>query len=227
MRTILVVGSSKGIGHELSKILVESNKVIGISRSASGLGHGNFEEHLLDASKEDLPPIEKLDGLVYCPGTINLKPFSRLSQDDFMNDFKVNVMGAVRVLQHYEKSLKKGDHASVVLFSTVASAVGMPFHASVAVSKSGVEGLVKSLAAEWVPRMRINAIAPTLTNTPLASGILRNEEAKNRMEQRHPMKRILEAREVAQFAEFLLSENAISQTGQIFPLDCGMVSVRT
>ncbi len=171
MRTILVVGGSRGIGKEVVKKLLPENKVVSISREASDLDHVNLTQIELDAVKGELPELEEVDGLVYCPGTINLKPFSRLSEEDFLNDFEINVLGAVRVLKAYEKALKKSDQASVVLFSTVASDMGMTFHASVAISKSGVEGLAKSLAAEWAPKIRVNAIAPTITDTTLASKI--------------------------------------------------------
>ena len=227
MRTYLIIGSSKGIGRALTLKLLENDFVIGISRTPSGIDHANFEEHLLDVTSGELPDLDKLDGLVYCPGTINLKPFSRFSDEDFIKDFQVNVMGAIRVLQKYERVIKKGNYPSVVLFSTVACAVGMPYHSSVAVSKSGIEGLTRSLAAEWAPKIRVNAIAPTLTDTPLASGILRNDEAREKMRQRHPLNRILSADEVAGLAGFLLSESSSSQSGQIFPMDCGMIGLRS
>lgn len=227
MKTYMIIGSSRGIGRALALKLLETDAVIGISRTPSEIEHGNFMENLLDITSDSLPEMDRLDGLVYCPGTINLKPFSRFSDEDFVDDFKINVLGAIRVLQGYERALKKAEQPSVVLFSTVASSVGMPYHSSVAVSKSGIEGLVRSLAAEWAPKIRINAIAPTLTDTPLASGILRNEDVRTKMEERHPLKRILAAEEVAQLAGFLLSESSASQSGQIFPMDCGMIGLRS
>ena len=169
---------------------------------------------------------EEVDGLVYCPGTINLKPFSRLTDEDFRSDFDINVMGAVRVLQRYEKILKKSDQGSVVLFSTVAAEMGMTFHSSVAVSKAGVEGLTKSLAAEWVPRIRVNAIAPTITDTSLAEKILRNDAMREKMKERHPLKRILDPSEVAELCVYLLSDGSASITGQVLKLDAGMLSVK-
>ena len=226
MRKILVVGGSKGIGREIVKKLVEENRVYCFSRSKSEEVHENLKTYELDVLKDDLPEIEELDSVVYCPGSINLKPFSRLTPSDYQEDFEINVMGAIRVLKAYEKILKKGNNPSVVLFSTVASDMGMIFHASVAVSKSAVEGLVKSLAAEWAPIIRVNAIAPTITDTDLAERILRNDSIREKMRDRHPLKRILEPSEVAELACFLLSPAAASMTGQILKMDAGMVSVK-
>jgi NAD(P)-dependent dehydrogenase (short-subunit alcohol dehydrogenase family) len=227
MRTILVIGGSKGIGKEIViKLLQRGNRVISVSRNMSELEHENLENHQLDVLKGELPEVEQLDSVVYCPGSINLKPFSRLTTSDYLEDFEINVLGAIRVLKEYEKILKKGDNPSVVLFSTVASDMGMIFHASVAVSKSGVEGLVKSLAAEWAPNIRVNAIAPTITDTSLAERILRNDSIREKMKERHPLKRILEPSEVAELACYLLSPSASSITGQILKMDAGMLSVK-
>jgi NAD(P)-dependent dehydrogenase (short-subunit alcohol dehydrogenase family) len=226
MKTILVVGGSRGIGKEVVKNLLPENKVVSISREASDLDHENLTQIELDAVKGELPELDEVDGLVYCPGTINLKPFSRLSEEDFLNDFEINVLGAVRVLKAYEKALKKSDQASVVLFSTVASDMGMTFHASVAISKSGVEGLAKSLAAEWAPKIRVNVIAPTITDTTLASKILRNDAIREKMKERHPLKKILDPTEVAELAVYLLSKGSRSITGQVLKMDAGMLSIK-
>ncbi len=226
MRTILVVGGSRGIGKEVVKKLLPENKVVSISREASDLEHVNLTQIEMDAVKGELPELEEVDGLVYCPGTINLKPFSRLSEEDFLNDFEINVLGAVRVLKAYEKNLKKSAQASVVLFSTVASDMGMTFHSSVAISKSGVEGLAKSLAAEWAPKIRVNAIAPTITDTTLASKILRNDAIREKMKERHPLKKILDPTEVAELAVYLLSNGSRSITGQVLKMDAGMLSIK-
>lgn len=226
MKTILVVGGSKGIGREIVFRQLKCNKVISFSRNASDLAHENLMSHELDVTRDELPGLERVDALVYCPGSINLKPFTRLGREDYLADFEINVLGAIRVLKEYEKLLKKSEGASVVLFSTVASEMGMPFHSSVAVSKSGVEGLVRSLAAEWAPRIRVNAIAPTLTDTGLAAGILRSDEMREKMKERHPLKRILEPSEVAELASFLMSEGAASMTGQVLKMDAGMLSVK-
>jgi len=226
MKTIIVVGGSKGIGKALVEKLVPSCQVINISRTVPDISHDHLSHFSCDVTKEDLPEIETADGLVYCPGSINLKPISRLSIDDFKNDFEINVLGAVKVIQKYLPILKNGNNPSIVLFSTVAAKLGMPFHASIAVAKSGIEGLVKSLGAELAPSLRINAIAPTVTNTDLASKLLRNEKMIENITARHPLKKFLAPEEVADMTDFLLSDKASSISGQIFEMDCGIVSFK-
>ena len=226
MKTIIVIGGSKGIGKAIVTKLLTYCKVINISRSTPNISHDNLTHFDCDVTQDELPEIDNADGLVYCPGSINLKPMSRLSIDDFKDDFEINVLGAVKVIQKYLPILKNGNQPSVVLFSTVAAKLGMPYHASIAVAKSGVEGLVKSLGAELAPTLRINAIAPTVTNTDLASKLLRNDKMIENITERHPLKKFLSPEEVADMAEFLLSEKAASLSGQIFEMDCGIVSFK-
>ncbi len=224
MKTILVVGGSKGIGNAIVKVLKENHKIIIFSRSEVA-AEKNVIHYKLDVLEDELPEIENLDGLVYCPGSINLKPLKRLKIEDFQNDFDINVLGAVKVIQKYEKALSN-TIASVVLFSTVATKLGMPFHASIAVSKAGVEGLAKSLAAEYATKIRFNVIAPTITNTSLATRLLRNDKQKEMMKERHPLKSYLEPDEVASFAKYLLSKESRAMSGQVFPMDAGIVSLK-
>lgn len=226
MKTIVVIGGSKGIGNAVVNSLLESHHVINISRTSPESQHPNLNHYKCDILTDELPDLDSADGLVYCPGSINLKPISRLSLDDFRADFEINVLGAVKAIQKYLPQLKKGENPSILLFSTVAAKLGMPFHASVATSKSGVEGLVKSLGAELAPTIRVNAIAPTVTDTELASKLLRNEKMIDNITQRHPLKKFLNPEEVAATAEFLLSDKAASFSGQIFEMDCGIVSFK-
>lgn len=226
MNTIIVVGGSKGIGNAIVTSLLSSYKVVNISRTAPEQTHENLTHYGCDVINDELPDLESVDGLVYCPGSINLKPIKRLSLDDFKADFEINVLGAVKTIQKYLPALKNGNKPSIVLFSTVAAKLGMPFHASVAASKSAVEGLTKSLGAEFAPTIRVNAIAPTVTDTDLASKLLRNERMIENMNERHPLKKYLQPQEVADMAEFLLSEKAASISGQVFQMDCGIVSFK-
>lgn len=226
MKKIVIIGGSKGIGKAIIKALSDTHRIINISRTAPEMADANVTHYSCDILTDDLPDIDTLDGLVYCPGSINLKPVSRLSLDDFRADFEINVLGAVKSIQKYLPQLKKGSNPSILLFSTVASKLGMPFHASVATSKSGVEGLVKSLGAELAPTIRVNAIAPTVTDTQLASKLLRNEKMIENITERHPLKKFLNPEEVASTAAFLLSDKAASFSGQIFEMDCGIVSFK-
>lgn len=226
MKNVLIVGGSKGIGNAILTSLINECKIINVSRTPPEFDHPNLKHYSLDILTDDLPGIADIDVLIYCPGSINLKPISRLSLDDFKEDFEINVIGAVKVIQKYLDALKKGKKPAILLFSTVATKLGMPFHASVAASKSGIEGLVKSLAAELAPMVRVNAIAPTVTDTELASKLLRNDRMKESMSDRHPLKKYLDPQEVADMAQFLISDKATSISGQIFDLDCGIVSVK-
>jgi len=226
MRNILIIGGSKGIGNAVLQQQLEHNNVFNISRTEPGLTHSNLTHFSLDVLQDELPDIENIDTLVYCPGSITLKPISGLSVDDFRNDFEINVIGAVKVIQKYLPVLKKGNQPSIVLFSTVAAKLGMPFHASIATAKAGVEGLVKSLGAELAPTIRVNAIAPTITETSLSASILRNDRMKENMIERHPMKSYLKPDEVANMVDFLISEKASSISGQIFEMDYGLVSFK-
>ncbi|MEO8532924.1 MAG: SDR family oxidoreductase [Flavobacterium sp.] len=226
MGKILIIGGSKGIGNAILTQQLEHHLVYNISRTAPAISHPNLIHFQADVLQDALPDIENLDALIYCPGSINLKPILSLSIDDFREDFEINVIGAVKAIQKYLPVLRKGNSPSIVLFSTVAAKLGMPFHASIATAKSGVEGLVKTLGAELAPVIRINAIAPTITETSLSASILRNDRMKENMIERHPMKNYLKAEEVAQMTHFLISKNAGSISGQTFQMDYGLVSFK-
>jgi NAD(P)-dependent dehydrogenase (short-subunit alcohol dehydrogenase family) len=232
-KNIFVVGGSSGIGLEIVRDLAaDGHEVYTGSRSSRNLPDvGNVRQISLDVTSEslDLEQLpESLQGLVYCPGSIRLKPFQRLTTDDFVKDFHLNLVGAVKVIQGCLKRLRKSPQgASIVLFSTVAVKIGMPFHASVASAKAAVEGFARSLAAEFAPRIRVNAIAPSLTDTPLAKDLLSSEQKRQGSADRHPLKRIGNSPEIAQLAVHLLSDEASWMTGQILRIDGGMSSVRT
>jgi NAD(P)-dependent dehydrogenase (short-subunit alcohol dehydrogenase family) len=228
----LIVGGSSGIGLEIVNDLYQKNHEIYVaSRTTDALSNMSRVHHLtLDvrepvANLEDLPDV--LHGLVYCPGTIRLKPFQRLTTEDFLEDLQVNFLGAVQVIQACLKNLKKSSTgASILLFSTVAVKTGMPFHASTASAKAAVEGLTRSLAAEFAPRIRVNAIAPSLTDTRLAENLLSSEERRRGSAERHPLKRIGTPQDIARLAAHLLCDEGSWITGQVFHVDGGMSSVR-
>ena len=227
-KNILLIGGSSGIGLATAKLLTESHEVYIASRSSDSLTgldihHLPFDVTTNDLSTLDLPA--ELSGLVYCPGSINLRPFKGLKPEAFEADFQINVMGFVKSLQAVLSKLTT--NSSVVLYSTVAVKVGMPFHASVAASKGALEGLSKSLAAELAPKTRVNVIAPSITNTPLADRFLNNEAKMEKSAQRHPLKRVGEASDIAAMTRFLLSEDRSWMTGQILGLDGGMSTLNT
>ena len=231
MKTYLIVGGTSGIGLETTKLLSKNNRVIVISREKKNIdGLSNVEFFSADITKpaENLPEVDgEINGIVYCPGTINLKPIKSLKIEDFQNDFEVNVLGAVKVINKYFANLKSAETSSIVLFSTVAVQIGMQYHASVASAKGAIEGLTRSLAAEFAPSIRVNCIAPSITNTPLAEKLLNNEAKLKASEDRHPLKRIGNAKEISELVSFLLSENSGFITGQIIKADGGISSVKT
>ncbi len=229
MKNIVVVGGTKGIGKNIVDLLDKSNLFI-LARTRnelSDIANAHFIGADVTQPTIDLAMLpEVIDGLVYCPGSINLKPFHRLTQQDFLNDWHINFMGAVRIIQQLLPNLKKADTPSIILFSTVAVLIGMPFHASIAAAKGAVEGLTKSLAAELAPKVRINCIAPSLTATPLAEKLVNTPEKIEGGAKRHPLQRIGKTSDVAEMACFLLSDKASWITGQIMHVDGGISTLK-
>ena len=224
MKNIVIIGGSRGIGAEILKEQSQSHTCINISRNEPNELNANITHHSVNVLEDELPNIESLDSLIYCPGSITLKPISTLKEEHFLSDYRINVLGAVRVIKKYLPLLKKGNNPSITLFSTVAVAQGMPFHASIASAKAAVEGLTKSLAAELAPTVRVNCIAPTITATELAANILKNEKMKENAINRHPLKKILDPSDVASLANFLIHEK--SMTGQVLGVDAGLSSLK-
>jgi NAD(P)-dependent dehydrogenase (short-subunit alcohol dehydrogenase family) len=231
MKNYLVIGGSSGIGKSLTKILSESGHQVFATYNqhqpdeSTPNTHYSYLNVLDEGINLDFLP-DELDGVVYCPGSINLKPFSRIKLDAFAEDYKLQVLGAIKVLQAALPRLKTVEQSSVVLFSTVAVQLGFNFHSQVAASKGAIEGLTRSLAAEWAPNIRINAIAPSLTNTPLAAKLLSNDKKIEANAERHPLKKIGSPEDIAEMAAFLLSEKSSWMTGQIMHVDGGMSSIK-
>ncbi|MEQ8904489.1 SDR family oxidoreductase [Ekhidna sp.] len=229
-KNYVIVGGSSGIGYELTKQLSKAgHSVTVLSRSKGELDSLSNVNHVVyDVTSDDGPnlDLETIDGFAYCPGTINLKPFHGLKLKDFQEDFEINVKGAIKTLQPIVNQLKKNGNASIVFFSTVAVQQGMPFHSSVATSKGAIEGLTRTLAAELASSVRVNCIAPSITDTPLAKRILSSDEKKESSGKRHALNRVGTAEEVAKMATFLLSDESSWMTGQIIGLDGGMSAIR-
>ena len=221
MKNIVIIGGSKGIGNEILKQAIENNKVTNISRNLPEVSHPNLTNYQLDVLSAELPDIDQVDVLIYCPGSINLKPIMSLVIDDFRNDFEINVIGAVKSIQKYLPTLKKGTNPSIILFSTVAAKLGMPFHASIATAKSGVEGLVKSLGAELAPTVRVNAIAPGFVVTEQTQKGRDDQEHYKAVIDRTPFSRWGNPDDIAGPAMFLASDQAAFITGQTIIVDGG------
>jgi len=229
-KNILIIGGSSGIGKALVNQLQNDNNLFVANRTDEGLDLNKITYMQYDATDGVLDVSQlpsQLDGFVYCPGSINLRPFKGLKPETFSKDFEINVLGAVQSLQSVLKNLLESPQASLVFFSTVAVQTGMPFHASVAASKGAIEGLTRSLAAEYAPKLRVNTIAPSLTNTPLASKFLNNEIKLEKANERHPLKYIGSADDIANTARFLLSDESKWMTGQIIHLDGGIGDLKT
>jgi len=230
MKNYLIIGGSSGIGAAVVHTLSAAGNNIFATYNQHPVTSeaSNVQFHPLDVMSEEmnfdfLP--DELHGVVYCPGSINLKPFARIKPAAFEEDYKLQVVGAIKVLQAVLRKLKSSGNASVVLFSTVAVQTGFNFHAQVAASKGAIEGLTRALAAEFAPKIRVNAIAPSLTDTPLAAKLLSTEDKRTANADRHPLKKIGAAEDIAASAAFLLSEKSSWMTGQILHVDGGMSSI--
>jgi NAD(P)-dependent dehydrogenase (short-subunit alcohol dehydrogenase family) len=225
MKNILLIGGSYGIGLAIAKELQFENNVYIASRSNENLADVKATHIAFDATTDtidtsQLPAV--IDGLVYCPGSINLRPFKGLKPEAFETDLQINFISLVKVIQSVLPNLLASEQASIVTFSSVAATMGMPFHTSVAASKGAIEGFAKALAAEYAPKIRVNVIAPSLTDTPLADKFLNNETKQEKSAERHPLKRFGKPEDSAQMATFLLSDKSSWISGQIFHVDGGM-----
>ena len=225
MKNILLIGGSHGIGLEIARNLSENNTVIVASRTNENLQNLNVKHIYFDATTDvlDLEMLpETIDGFVYCPGSINLKPFKNLKIEQFQEDLEINYLNLVKVFQTVLPKLLKSSQSSVVLFSSVAATTGMPFHSSIAGAKAAVEGFAKAISAEFAPNIRVNTIAPSITNTPLSEKFLNSDVKMERSAERHPLKKVGQPKDIAQMAQFLLSEDSSWITGQVFHVDGGM-----
>ncbi len=228
MKNIVIVGGTRGIGLEITKQLTEDNIYV-LSRNEIINENKKVTWIKLDITKDTLDLSlfpETIDALVYCPGSINLKPFHRITESDFTKDWEINFMGAVKTIQAFLPNLKKSENSSILLFSTVAVSMGMPFHASISSAKGAIEGLTKSLAAELAPKIRVNCIAPSLTETSLSEKLINTAEKIETLSKRHPLQKIGKAENIAQLAVFLLSEKSNWITGQILHIDGGLSTLK-
>jgi len=217
----LIIGGSTGIGAATINLLNSKNiATTSINRSGNTNATVSIQCDILN---DELPELDdKPDAIIYFPGTINLKPFRTIKPEEFKNDWEINFLGAIKVIQKYAPLLSASENASIVLFSTVAVQTGMPFHTSISAAKGAIEGLTRSLAAEFAPKIRVNCIAPSLTDTPLANRLIENEIKLKSAEDRHPLKKIGNPDDFASMVHWLISENAKFMTGQIITIDGGI-----
>jgi NAD(P)-dependent dehydrogenase (short-subunit alcohol dehydrogenase family) len=230
-KNILIVGASSGIGRQTAiQLAADGHRVYGTFHKSQVEEENNISYHQLNIleDKSDFSFIpQQLDALLYCPGSISLRPFGRIKPEDFVADFQLQVGGAIKTIQAALPMLKNSESASIVLFSTVAVQLGLGFHSQVAASKGAIEGLCRALAAEFAPKIRVNCIAPSLTDTALAAGLLNSAEKKEANAQRHPLKKIGKPEDIANLACFLLSDKSSWMTGQILHLDGGIGVIRS
>jgi len=227
MKTFVIIGSTTGIGLRMAEQLAQNNRVFGVSRREhSEINHANYTHFSFDVladSWDTIPFPEQIDGLVYCPGSIQLKPLKMLTDKVIREDMEINFFGAINCIKAVSDRLQQ--NSSILLFSTVAVQQGMPFHASIAAAKGAIEGLTRSLAAEFAPKVRVNAIAPSIVDTPLAKRLLNNDRKRELISDKHPLKRVGEVKDISELGCFLLSPSASWITGQIIGVDGGKSSI--
>ena len=227
MKTFVIIGSTTGIGLSITQKLIQNNRVFGVSRREhSELNHTNYTHFSFDVLEDSWDTIsfpEQIDGLVYCPGSIQLKPLKMLTDKVIREDMEINFFGAINCIKAVSYRLQQ--NSSILLFSTVAVQQGMPFHASISSAKGAIEGLTRSLAAEFAPKVRVNSIAPSIVDTPLAKRLLNNDRKRELISNKHPLKRVGEVEDISELACFLLSVSASWITGQIIGVDGGKSSI--
>ena len=215
MKKIIIIGSNSDISKAV--VFENSSKYEFIQLSSS-----NSSFNILD--KSTFPIQEDIDGLVYFPGTINLKPFSNLNENDFQKDYEINVLGLINSLQFYQKSFNQ--NSSIVTISSIAASFGMPFHTSISMCKASVEALTKSLAAEWAPKIRLNCVAPSLISTKMSERLVNSDIKKEKISQKHPLKNIGQTSDISNVISFLLSDKSKWMIGQIIRVDGGLSNIR-
>ena len=217
MSKVVLIGSSSAISKALQE---HSNRnFICFSRSEN-----NFD---IAGDMSELDDLEDINGLVYFPGTINLKPFTMLKDNDFQNDLDINFLGAVKVVKKLIGKLKEAEGASVVFISTVAASLGLPFHASISPAKAALEAYARSMAAEYAgAKISFNVIAPSLADTPMAGNLLKTERLIEASKERNPMKQIGTPSQIAKSIDYLLDAHKNWMTGQVISVDGGMINLK-
>ena len=236
MSKYLIFGATGSIGSKLSEKLYESNKDVHlIGRDEEELkklsSNFNCEYTVLDILSDNISEFMKdefnninISGVAYCIGSIDLKPLKLAKKQDFERCLSLNFFPVIEIIKGLQDNLKR-NKGSVVLFSTVAVRKGFTNHAIISSTKGAIEGLTVSLAAEFAPNIRVNCIAPTLTNSKMSQNILKSKIMAESIAKSHPMKRIGKPEDVASMAKFLLTSESSFITGQIISVDGGKSSL--
>ena len=217
MAKTLLIGANSTIAKALQEI--SDREFICVARSEGTLD--------LEGDLSELDDISDINGLVYFPGTINLKPFTMLKDSDFQKDLDINFLGAVKVVKKLIGKLKEAEGASVVFISTVAASLGLPFHASISPAKAALEAYARSMAAEYAgAKISFNVIAPSLADTPMAENLLKTERLVEASKERNPMKQIGTPSQIAKSVDYLLDAHKNWMTGQVISVDGGMINLK-
>jgi 3-oxoacyl-[acyl-carrier protein] reductase len=227
LKNFVIIGGNSGVGLAIAKQLSSDNLYLFNRRGESEVSNAHVKAvHITNENLNEADLPASIDGLVYCPGTIQLKPFTRISEQDYLDEFHVNVLGYIKTVNACLKGLKAAEHPSVIAFSTIAAKLGMPFHAGIAAAKGALEAVNRTLAAEMAPKIRFNTVALSLTDTPLAEKLLNSPEKKEAGAKRHPLQRIGDADEIAKTVIHLLSTDSAWMSGQTIYLDGGMSNIK-
>jgi len=218
---VLLIGSSSDIAQYMVKNANSGHEFIELTSNPTE--HHQHEINVQDEST--FTNVEgEINGLVYFPGSINLRPFSGLKMADFQSDYEINVLGLIKILKHYHKQFAQ--NSSLVFISSVAAQVGMPYHSSISMCKSAIEGLCRSLAAEWAPKVRVNCVAPSVVQTKLSARLFRTESQTEQMNMRHPLQTVGQPKNISDAIEFLLSDKSSWMTGQVLHVDGGLSTLK-
>ena len=238
-KKFLIIGATGAVGSSLVKLIKDDDRLANeahlvgknqdeVSKLSDETGFNYtiadiLQPDFLEKIEQDLKD-DDIHGIAYCVGSIDLKPINLITKKDYLKSFELNFFPIVDIIKKFQENLKR-NKSSIVLFSTVAVKQGFPNHSIISPVKASLEGLTVSLAAELAPNIRINCIAPSLSNSKMASKLLKNTKISEAIAKQHPLKRLGEGLDSAALAKFLLSNESSWITGQIIGVDGGRSNV--